>query len=429
MKITQRANLDKAPTAAIEPPVASVLGAWFTLGLLTFIGILAAIDRQLPFVLAQPIKEELNLSDGQLGLIGGAAFSVFYTALVLPLANLADQTSRKWVITIGVGLWSLLTMVMGAVSSFMQMFAARAGVAVGEAGCNAPSHSLISDSFPPGQRATALAIYAIAGTAGAMIAFGLGGWMATQYGWRFVFVAFGLLGIVTSIVAAVSLPNRQAIANRASDASLLVRVRVILSHPALRILIAAACLLGFIAQGVMAWLAPMIMRVYGISTAQAGLIIGLPIGLAGSLGILFGGIVSDRLGETNAHPSLKIPAVALLISTPILVFAVLSSSIKLFVIASCVGMFFSAMPLGPTFATIQHIAHPTQRATTTATVILITNLLGGLGPAVVGFLSDALASHFREDALRVAVVAVLLLYPVSAWLYLKVSDALNKKTH
>ncbi len=401
---------------------------WAALALLTFVGILASIDRQLPFVLAESIKGELQLSDGQLGLIGGTAFAVFYTALVLPLANLADKTSRRWVITSGVTLWSLLTVAMGHTSSFLQMFFSRAGVAAGEAACNSPSQAIITDAFPATRRATALAIYAVSAPIGAMIAFAAGGWIASQYGWRFTFILFGLIGLATALLTAISLPANQQRSNGGAEASMFITVRDILADPTVRSLIAAACLLAFIPQGVMAWLMPMIIRVHGSNAAEAGLIVGLPIGLAGSLGIIAGGIFSDRLGLKKGFSSLKLPAVALLMSTPLLLWAVLSDSVFIFVVASCIGMLLSAMPIGPTFACIQHLADPTRRATTTATVILISNLVGGLGPPVVGYASDLLRGAYQAESVRIAIAAVVMLYPLAAWLYLRAERALDART-
>ncbi|HCW61400.1 MAG TPA: MFS transporter, partial [Sphingobium sp.] len=158
------------------------------------------LDRQILGILAVPIKADLKLTDTQLGALGGIAFALLYSTLAIPLALLADRTSRTWVITVSLAIWSGFTALCGVASSFAQMFLFRIGVGVGEAGGVAPSYAVISDYFPPHQRARALSIYSLGiplGSAGGVL---LGGYIAQAVEWRTAFIVVGLLGILIAPV-------------------------------------------------------------------------------------------------------------------------------------------------------------------------------------------------------------------------------------
>ncbi|MEO7240872.1 MAG: MFS transporter, partial [Sphingomicrobium sp.] len=154
------------------------------------------VDRQIVGILAEPIKHDLALSDAQLGWMGGAAFALFYTALAIPLAMLADRRDRSWIITIGLTLWSAATALCGFAQNFGQLFAARMGVGVGEAAGVAPAYSLISDLYPPERRARALAIFSLGIPFGSALGVLFGGLIAARIDWRFAFIAIGLAGVL-----------------------------------------------------------------------------------------------------------------------------------------------------------------------------------------------------------------------------------------
>lgn len=154
------------------------------------------LDRQILSILAQPVKASLELNDTQLGLLGGLAFAALYSTLAIPLALLADRTSRTWVITASLGVWSAFTALCGLAQNFTQMFLFRLGVGVGEAGGVAPSYALIGDYFPPERRARALSIYSLGIPLGAAAGALLGGYIAQTVEWRTAFIVVGLLGLV-----------------------------------------------------------------------------------------------------------------------------------------------------------------------------------------------------------------------------------------
>ncbi|RMF12765.1 MAG: MFS transporter, partial [Alphaproteobacteria bacterium] len=145
------------------------------------------IDRQIVSILAVPIKADLALTDTQLGLMGGLAFALFYTSLGIPIAMLADRANRSWIMTIALTVWSAMTAICGLAQNFWQLFAARLGVGIGEAGGVAPAYSLVSDYFPPHQRARALGIYSFGIPIGSALAIVFGGVIASYIDWRAAF--------------------------------------------------------------------------------------------------------------------------------------------------------------------------------------------------------------------------------------------------
>ncbi len=153
------------------------------------------IDRQIIGILAVPIKSDLQLSDSQLGLMGGLAFALFYTGLGIPIAWLADRKSRVTIIGVSVAVWSAFTALCGLAQNFWQLFLSRMGVGIGEAGGVAPSYSLISDYFPPERRARALAIFSFGIPVGSALGIFFGGWIATHVDWRSAFIIVGLAGL------------------------------------------------------------------------------------------------------------------------------------------------------------------------------------------------------------------------------------------
>ena len=186
-----------APQEAAEQPVSSGY-RYYVLAILVFVYMLNFVDRQIIGILAAPLKQEFQLSDSQFGLLGGIAFASVYSTLAIPLAWLADRTSRVWIMTGALTVWSGFTALCGVAGSFSQLFLFRMGVGVGEAGGVAPAYSLIADYFPPNQRARAMAAFAFGiplGTAGGTL---IGGLLAAQYGWRTAFIAVGVIGVLVA---------------------------------------------------------------------------------------------------------------------------------------------------------------------------------------------------------------------------------------
>ena len=380
----------------------------WAMGLLLAVYTSNFVDRQVLSVLQQPIKEALRLSDGQLGLLGGFAFAIFYSILGVPIARLAERRSRKTIITVSLLVWSLMTALCGLAGGFGALFLLRVGVGVGEAGASPPAHSMIADYYPPQRRATALSVYSLGIPLGSLLGAVLGGLVAQRYGWRPAFFVVGLPGVLLAVLTQTTLrepargrsepgadPAGDGLQDAAAVAPTLKAVMTLLaSKPSFLHLAAGAALASFAGYGVNAFAAPYYIRTFGLSLAQVGLIFGIVGGLGAAVGVLAGGLISDRAGRGDARWYVWAPAIGTALGAPLYMLAFVlpswpASVAVLFVTGACVYTY-----LGPSFGVMHNMVGPRMRATATALLFLVINLIGlGLGPTVVGVLSDLYAGH------------------------------------
>lgn len=389
------------------------------------------IDRQIVGILAEPIKQDLLLSDSQLGWMGGTAFALFYTALAIPLAMLADRKDRSWIISIGLAVWSAATALCGLAQNFWQLFAARMSVGVGEAAGVAPAYSLISDLYPPGKRARALAVFSLGIPFGSALGVLFGGLLAAKVDWRFSFIAIGLLGVLFApfFKWVVKDPGhgRSEEGPRSAAASLGTVFRTIAAKPAFWLLSFGAGTASLVAYGLAFWIPSFLARSYGLELVDRSLIFAAILLVGGSAGIWFGGVAGDRLG--NAHPRgyALVPAIAFAITLPAYLVAFSSDSLLvtalLFVIPTALGLTW----LGPVVTAITRLVPPEMRATAAALFLFINNLIGlGAGTIVIGTISDALTGRYGDEALRYSAMATSLLYALAAVLMLLAAGRLKR---
>ena len=188
--------------------------AKYVTGVLVIVYVFNFIDRQIVTILAEEIKADLGISDAQIGFLYGTAFAVFYAIFGIPLGKLADNWSRKSLISVGLGFWSLMTALSGTARSFFSLAAYRVGVGIGEASATPAAFSMLSDYFPPKLRATVLAIYSSGIYIGAGIGIFLGGWIVEAWqgmypdpadapfglkGWQAAYMAVGLPGLLMAL--------------------------------------------------------------------------------------------------------------------------------------------------------------------------------------------------------------------------------------
>jgi predicted MFS family arabinose efflux permease len=389
-----------------RPPSAR---AWIMLAVLSLIMAFAYLDRYLLFYLAEPIKKDLALSDAQLGVIGGLAFALFHTVFALPVARLADVWSRRWVISLGVALWSTLTAGISLAHSFGSLFVIRAGVALGESSAHAPAHSLVAENFPPRRRATALAIMNVGGVAGIVAASALGGYLGNEIGWRKTFLLFGCIGLALALVASALLRDRRSQAGLVVNRRSFVRVAAgVFGNATLRWLVAGACLHMFVSSAISSWMPSFIIRAFHVTTAEAGLIIGAGAAVAGVTGTFLGGWVTDRLAARDPRWYFWLPAIGFVAATPLYWGALFAPSTTIYFFLYMVGAFGSVWFLGPTYAVVQNLARPEDRATTSAIVLLCINLFGqSAGAPFVGLVSDWLGADQAGASIRWALVIAL----------------------
>lgn len=385
------------------------------LALLTLIYIFNFMDRQIMGVLAEPIKEELRLSDSQIGLLTGFMFALFYTSFGVPVAWLADRTRRTWVIAAACTLWSGFSAACGLATNFATMAAARVGVAVGEAGGVPPSYSLIADLFPPQSRARALALYSLGVPLGLGIGTALGGWIAASFGWRMAFFVVAAPGFLLSLALLlfVKEPVRgrydAAVAQDHVPPSLPAAIGLFLRSRQLMLVSLACALGGFACYGLMAWMSAYLIRILGMSLTEVGSWLSITLAVGMGVGIWTSGAMADRFGPRDRRAYAWIPAGAMALGAPFLVAATAtqdwSVALPLFGITLGLSIFY----LAPSVAVVQQLVPADQRSTASAMLLLCLNLIGlGCGPLFIGMVSDATGS------LRVAFYALVPMFILAA---------------
>jgi MFS family permease len=397
------------------------------------------IDRQIIGILAVPIKAELRLSDSQLGLMGGLAFALFYTFLGIPIARLADRVSRTTIMTIALALWSLMTAVCGITHSFAQLFMARVGVGVGEAGGVAPAYSLICDYFPSKERARALSAYSFGIPIGSAVGIVLGGFITSLMSWRVAFFIVGLAGLVITpllkltvrepVRGAMDLPPARVagpIRSMPRAPSLLEVIVVLMRKPSFWGLSLGAASASMMGYGLFFWAPSFLVRSFHLSLLHASLTFGALVLVGGLTGIWVGGVLADRYGEERRGMYALIPAMAFLATVPFYVAGVLSTTLWISLAVLLVPTALGLVWLGPVLAAVQHLVPANMRATASALFLFINNLIGiGLGLTLIGIVSDSMRVRFGSESLRYAILAGTGFYLLAACFLLYASRHLR----
>lgn len=404
------------------------------LAALTIIYTLNYVDRQIISILATPIKAELDLSDTELGVMGGLAFAIFYSTLGIPIARLADRFSRRNIITVALCLWSGFTALCGVATGFWSLFLARLGVGVGEAGGIAPSFSLVADLFPPHQRARALAVFTLALPVGSAAGLLIGGLVAAAYGWRSAFVLMGVIGLVAAplLVLAVREPKRGRLdpgpVIKGPTPSLMAVFRLVRAKPSFWLVSLGSAGASMLSYGLQFWLPAFLQRTHGLDLRSTAYFLGAIAFVGGISGTLLGGILSDRFGARDRRAYMVVPGIAFLMALPILAAALWVQSIVLVFLLLLIPQAMGLVWTGPSVAVVQHLAPPSMRATASSIYLLILNLIGlGTGTLMFGAMSDLLVSRFGEDALRYSLlICASALYPLTAAFYLMAARSIRR---
>jgi len=387
----------------------------FVLFLLAAIYAVSFLDRQITSILAAPIKAEFHLTDTQLGWLGGPTFAVLYAVFGVPAAWLADRFSRTWIITGALTLWSGFTALGGLAANVSQLFAARIGVGVGEAGGTAPSYSLIADYFPEAQRARAMAFYALGVPVGGSLGVLLGGVIGHALGWRFAFIAVGLTGAVLAPLfrLLVREPARQAGAQaKPSLAQTAAAIAAAGSFWGLALAAAVASIAGY---GAVFWMPSFLIRSHHLPLDQVGYVMTVVLLVGGLIGLPLSGWLSDRLGGRRKAAYAWTPAVFFLLATPLYALAITTPSlpvaILMFTLAQAAGLSW----LGPLPAAVQQLAPPHMRATASAVFLFVVAIVGQcVGPPILGAISDHMHARLGEGSLRWAMLALPGIYLLAA---------------
>lgn len=401
-----------------------------SLALLALVYIFSFIDRQVLSILLEPIKHEFGASDTQMGLLTGLAFGLIYALLGIPVGRLADTHNRRNIVALCCGIWSLATAACGFASQYWHMLVARMSVAVGEAGGMAPSISIVSDAYPPKMRSFAISLFMMGPNLGTLLGLVIGGMVAQYHGWRSVFLAFGIPGMILALLVylfvkepargAYETPKAQP-ASSAPREAMLAQVWRLLGMKPLRYICLACGMAGIAGYGYGVWAPSFFIRIHGMSLSHAGLVFGLASGLGAVVGAMFCGWLSDRLTQRDPRWQLRLAAIGTFCAVPagIAVFFWpvsdfwMLGSIKVpyaMAFAMIFG-FFGSWFATLSYSAVSQLVQASERSVAAAVLNLFITLLGvGMGPLVTGVLSDYFARTHGSEGLRWALMGVTSLF-------------------
>jgi len=413
------------PEAAGREPMpitqtASLAERWYAAIMMCLVYTLSISDRYSISTVLEPIRRELHLSDANIAFLTGVSLAIFYVTFGFPLSWLIDRRSRRNIIGICLIAWSVLTAATGVARSYSQLLWARIGVGVGEAGGTPGANSILSDFFPASRRAMALSVFALGAPIGAWLGSQVAGLIANRLGWRAMFLALGIPGVLAGLLVLFSIrePRRGCLdecEGRGAAPSFLETMRFMLRQRSAVHSILAQSLCALWGWGLMWWTPAFLMRSYSLNVAQAGDILG-PIHLLGGSAAMVGSTwLLSRPWLSDERLIMRLLGLNIALAT--VATAIIYSSHSL---ALTKALFWVYIPsiyvyLGPGFGILNNLAQPKMRAMYCATLLFVANVCNlVIAPQMVGLLSDWFAPHHVPDAESLR-LAMLCLVPTGFW--------------
>ncbi|MEZ5892501.1 MAG: MFS transporter [Parvularculaceae bacterium] len=424
-------------------PAASAAGpgarAWWVLSALCFVYVLNFLDRQLISILAKPIQDDLQITDGQLGRITGLYFALFYTLIAIPVGWLADKTNRVKVLSFACFLWSAATVACGLARTYPQLVIARMTVGVGEAGGVPPSYAIISDYFPSGMRGRALGIYNMGPPIGMALGVAFGASIAAAYNWRDAFVSVGAVGVFAALIVLffVREPKRggldpaqsvQGVAAAAPAAGFWETCRMFFTRPALLLMALAGGATQFVTYAIINFTTLFLMREKGMTLSEVAVYYALLVGVCVSVGMYVSGRLVDWLGKRSKTVYAYVPAVALAAAAPFFAGFVWAPGWGLALAFLAVPTFLNYFYLSPSVAFVQEEVRPEQRVLSGALLLLVMNLIGlGFGPTYLGAVSDAFRQSHPDNSLQLAFYTLIPFYFLAVALFMRLAQVIRRE--
>jgi MFS family permease len=416
------AVIDQGAVGPAGPRFAPVSASYgrYALGLLVAIYTVNFLDRQIITTIGESIKNDLHLTDTQMGALGGIFFAAVYTILGIPIARVADKRNRPWVMTISLALWSGFTVLSGFAKNYAVLAFARAGVGIGEAGCSPTAHSLLADYFPQEKRATALAIYSMGISIGTLLGMAIGGIVAEHYGWRAAFLVAGAPGLLFAVVAILTLReprsalsrDAQNAANAASHIPLALVFTALEQRPTFWLFAMGGALTAFVSYAHGQFFTPLFLRnhapeltvlagQFGMAPAPGhaplgflSLALGLSAGIGGAFGSWLGGLLADKLGARDVRNYAMFPALVPFLTVPVLWYAVGTDNMALALLLLLIPNIAVGAWWGPVYGGVQTLAPPAMRAMSAAVLLFVINMIGlGGGPTAFGMVTDLMTNR------------------------------------
>ena len=390
------------------------------------------VDRQILSILLPAIRDEFQVGDTILGLLVGPAFALFYVTLGIPIAQLADRVNRRNLIAVAVAIWSGMTALSGLAANVWHLALARIGVGIGEAGCSPPAHSMISDLYPPERRSSAMGFYTLGISAGIMLAYLAGGWVAQNIGWREAFFIVGIPGLLLALVVRFTLtePQRGVSEQRLDSGTrpkLLIVMQFLLARRSFLYMAVAAGLSSFVGYSIVNFFPSFMVRSFAVDVATLGLWLGLIYGLAGGFGFFIGGYIADHIGRGGHRRALSFIALATIVTGVFNIAVFLATAVTACLVLLVIPAITSNFYLAPVLSQTQSLVSLRMRAVASSLVLLIINVIGlALGPPVTGFISDVLEPGYGDESMRYSLLLVSsILLPLAAWCYYQAGKSID----
>lgn len=411
-------------TTGDASPRARAAYAWYVLAVLFIANAFNAMDRSIVTILVEPIKRDLGLNDTEIGVITGLGYALVYTLVGLAIAGIVNHGDRRRTLSVGVAFWSVMTALTGYTTGFGTMLAARFGIAAGEATCYPNALSLIGDYFERAKRSRAIALFHLGTYAGIIVGVSSAGVIAAHQGWRAAFRLLGLPGLILAVV--IWLTIREPVRGMTDDAaaaptavgpggaSLSAMWRLLTNNARFAWLVAAAVMMTLVQAMLGSWVPAFLMRLHGVSQVDVGLLAGPVIGVSGIAGTLIGGVLGTRAAQRDSDDELaplRIVLATAPLSIPALLLFLFAPTLFWTLAGGALAVFFISIHFGPMVAVTIGVVGAHNRGIASSLLTAGQFLVGfGIGPLVVGGLSDLLQPSAGAGSLRFA----LLLAPAAA---------------
>jgi MFS family permease len=379
--------------------------------LLCLVNMFNALDRGALAILVEPIKTDLGLTDTQLGLLTGFAFSLTYALFGIPLARLADTRSRVKLLSACVAVWSAATAIAGLAQNFIQLALTRVVVGIGEAGGSPASLSMMGEYYTPENRSRGMNLFMLGAAVGGSLGLGLVGVIADYYGWRVAMFSMGVPGVLLAIVLLTTLREpprgRFQVNSEQFDTDIVwyQAIAQVLSRRTMLHLLVAYGISAFGGAGISAWLGAFFMRSHDMSLSEVGGLLGILAGLASFIGVMIGVVFGPKAVQRDRRWEAWWPGAVYLAIVPTWIVTLYLSNLYLVATLLAVAVVLSSSCVGFVLTSIQSVLPAHLRGMGTAALMFASNLVGtGAGPLLVGYLSDALTPAFGEEGLRWAMM-------------------------
>ena len=410
--------------------------AWIALITLIIVYALNFLCRQLPNILGKPIEDSLHISDGQFGRITGLYFALFYCTIGIPVGWLADRTSRTKVLALACAIWSIATMSCGLVATYPLFVLSFLIVGFGEAGGVPPSYAIITDYFPPGRRGTALGLFNLGPPIGMALGTAFGAAIAAAFSWRYAFIFLGAVGVLAVIAILVLVPEPQRGGlDRAPDkmsvtkTGFLQTLVMFFSRPALILAALAAGATQLVTYGAGNFVVILLMREKGMTLHEVSIYYTLLVGICMSGSMFVSGRVIDHFTRRWKQAYALVPAISLTLAIPFFIAFVSTPTWSLALLFLIGPMFLNYFYLSSTVTLVQEEVRPDQRVMSGALLLLVMNFMGlGLGPPIVGAVSDFFRASHPQHSLQFALYTCVLFYILAILLFLWLARVLRRES-